>query len=100
MPNRIGQPISRATRTTAQQLERQRHDVERELAARKNLKPLTTAHENDGSFSENPPPTKGSAAISVAAGTAAVAMPDTRTPVQTYLNEIAPASIVGRMIKF
>jgi hypothetical protein len=43
MPTSKGQPISRATRTTAQELERQRQDAERDLAARKNLKPLTTA---------------------------------------------------------
>ena len=48
----------------------------------------------------NPPPTKGGTAVSVSAGTAAVAVPDTRTHVQTYLDEIAPASIVGRMVKF
>jgi hypothetical protein len=30
----------------------------------------------------------------------AVAMPDNRTPVQQYLDEVAPASIVGRLIKF
>ncbi len=30
----------------------------------------------------------------------AVAVPDTRTETQKYLDEIAPASIVGRMIKF
>jgi hypothetical protein len=28
------------------------------------------------------------------------AVPDKRTPVQSYLDEIAPASIVGRMVKF
>ena len=26
--------------------------------------------------------------------------PDNRTPVQQYLDEVAPASIVGRMVKF
>ena len=30
----------------------------------------------------------------------AMAVPDNRTPVQQYLDDIAPASIVGRMIKF
>jgi len=95
------QPISRATRTTAQELERQRRDAERDLATRKNLKPLTTTHEEGGSFSvQNPPPTKSGTAVSVAAGATAVAVPDTQTPVQTYLDEIAPASIVGRMVKF
>jgi hypothetical protein len=38
-------------------------------------------------------------AVSTNGGTA-VAMPDSRTDVQRYLDEIAPASIVGRMIKF
>jgi hypothetical protein len=28
------------------------------------------------------------------------AVPDTRTPVQKYLDDVAPASIVGRMVKF
>lgn len=30
----------------------------------------------------------------------AVAMPDNRTPVQRYVDEIAPANIVGRLVKF
>jgi hypothetical protein len=101
MPTSKEQPISRATRTTAQELERQRRDAERDLAARKNPKPLTTTHEEGGSFSVlNPPPAKRGIAVSVAAGAAAAAVPDTRTPVQTYLDEIAPASIIGRMVKF
>ena len=33
-------------------------------------------------------------------GKTALAVPDNRTDVQRYLDEIAPASIVGRMIKF
>ena len=100
MPTSKEQPISRATRTTAQELERQRRDAERDLAARKNPKPLTTTHEEGGSFSVlNPPPAKRGIAVSVAAGAAAAAVPDTRTPVQTYLDEIAPASIIGRMVE-
>ena len=47
----------------------------------------------------NPPPTKGGTAVSVAAITATAAIPDTRTPVQTYLDEIAPTSVIGQMIK-
>jgi hypothetical protein len=39
-----------------------------------------------------PAPTNGSAA--------ALAVPDNRTDLQRYIDEIAPASIVGRMIKF
>ena len=34
------------------------------------------------------------------AGPTNVAIPDGRTPIQTYLDDIAPGSIVGRMIKF
>ena len=34
------------------------------------------------------------------AAATAVAVPETRTPVQAYLDEIAPANIVGRLIKF
>jgi hypothetical protein len=34
------------------------------------------------------------------AGGSAVAMPDSRTEVQKYVDEIAPANIVGRMVKF
>jgi hypothetical protein len=33
-------------------------------------------------------------------GSTAPAMPDSRTDVQRYIDEIAPASIVGRMVKF
>jgi hypothetical protein len=33
-------------------------------------------------------------------GSTALALPDTRTVVQRYVDEIAPASIVGRLIKF
>jgi hypothetical protein len=30
----------------------------------------------------------------------ALALPDTRTPVQMYLDEVAPANVVGRLVKF
>jgi hypothetical protein len=40
------------------------------------------------------------AKLPVKATATAVATPDARTPVQQYLDEVAPASIVGRMIKF
>ena len=49
---------------------------------------------------------KATSAIKVALPTAptnsgaALAAPDKRTDVQRYLDEIAPASIVGRMVKF
>jgi hypothetical protein len=42
-----------------------------------------------------PPPAPASAAQMTA-----VALPDTRTEVQKYLDEIAPAAVVGRLVKF
>lgn len=52
----------------------------------------------------NPPPTRGSNTVSVAAGTTAPAapdnIPDTRNPVTKFLDEAAPPSIVGSPIKF
>jgi hypothetical protein len=53
----------------------QQKDAEQDLAERKANLPAP------------PPPT-------------AVAAPDSRTPVQAYIDEIAPASMVGRMVKF
>jgi hypothetical protein len=41
-----------------------------------------------------------STAVAPAKSATAVAMPDNRTSVQKYVDEIAPASIVGRLIKF
>src|SRR5262245_5985672 len=45
-----------------------------------------------------PPPAMGTAVAP--AKTTAVAVPDNRTPRERYLDEIAPAGIVGRLIKF
>ena len=42
----------------------------------------------------------GSAVVPVKSGSTAVALPDTRTPQQAYLDEVAPSGIVGRMIKW
>jgi hypothetical protein len=41
-----------------------------------------------------------STAITTGPAATVPAVPDSRTPVQAYLDEVAPASIVGRMIKF
>ena len=42
----------------------------------------------------------GAAVPATVAANTAVAVPDNRTPVQQYLDQVAPASIVGRMNKF
>jgi hypothetical protein len=42
----------------------------------------------------------GTAVATVAKTSTAVAVPDNRSTTTTYLDEIAPSSIVGRMIKF
>jgi len=44
------------------------------------------------------PPRPPSVPIALAA--TAVALPDTRTEIQKYLDEIAPAAVVGRLVKF
>ena len=43
---------------------------------------------------------KVAATVPVKCTSIALAMPDNRTEVQRYVDEIAPASIVGRLIKF
>jgi hypothetical protein len=63
-------------RTSEQIRKQQKADAERETAQRKANLPAPT---NSGT---------------------ALAVPDNRTGVQKYIDEIAPASIVGRMIKF
>jgi hypothetical protein len=46
------------------------------------------------------PPAETQVPATVTNGGNAVAVPDNRTSVQQYLDEVAPASIVGRLIKF
>ena len=81
------QKISRATRTTAQALARQKADAEGDrLAAAKGAQQAAALQSNGGS--------------AVKALPAEVAVSDNRTLRQAYLDEIAPASLVGRQIKF
>src|SRR6516225_11751433 len=88
-------------RSTEQALRQQKADAERDRrrAAEKTAAPHVKQPSDNG----------GARAVSVAAGTAApavrentaVALPDTRTPQQAYLDEIAPpSSLVGRPVKF
>lgn len=49
--------------------------------------------------SKSAPPT-ATVPATIAASSTAVAMPDNRTEHEKYLDEIAPGSIVGRLIKF
>lgn len=44
--------------------------------------------------------TAAAAVVPAKSSNAAVARPDSRTVVQQYVDDIAPASIVGRLIKF
>jgi hypothetical protein len=52
-----------------------------------------------GGISAPKPPTSGTAVV-VAKTSTTVAVPDQRDSVEQYLDEVAPASIVGRMVKF
>ena len=81
------QRITRATRTTAQVLARQKADAEGDrLAGAKGAQQAAAPLSNGGASSPAKP--------------ADVAVPDNRTLRQAYLDEIAPASLVGRQIKF
>ena len=73
--------------TTREILKRQAANAERELAQKK------------AAAAPKPPGLAIPSTAVTPAETTAVATP-TRTPQQAYLDEIAPASIVGRMVKF
>ena len=88
--------ISRATRTTAQELARQKADAERERAARLTAGQKAVAQQR-GEIDVKP---QGNGGAVVPAGKTDVALPDARTPRQAYLDEIAPSGIVGRLLKF
>src|SRR5262245_64789117 len=82
--------ISRATRTTVQELARQKADAERERAAR--LIAGQKATQQRGEIDVKP---KDNGGAVVLAGKTDVALPDARTPRQAYLDEIATSGIVG-----
>lgn len=70
-------------RTSAEVVADQKEQAAKETAARAAAK------------SEEP-----KAVVPAKPAAAAVALPDNRPPIQKYIDEIAPANIVGRMIKF
>ena len=84
----IEPPRPRVPPTTREILQRQAADAERNRVPKPPAaaQPAATA------------PVTGTAVAP--AKTTAVATPDSRTPQQQYLDEIAPAAIVGRLIKF
>jgi hypothetical protein len=84
---------TRAVRTTKQALAQQKADAERERAARGAAKPQDAL---DVILDTAKP---AGIAIAAAAPTA-IARPGGRTPREAYLDEVAPAAIVGRLIKF
>jgi hypothetical protein len=84
---------SYATKTPGQILAQQRLDAERDRAA----KPAPGS--DRGAAAQRKPESNGGTAVAPAQSTA-VAPPDSRTPRERYLDEIAPAAIVGRLIKF
>jgi hypothetical protein len=74
--------------TTAQVLAQQKADAVRKTVA------------GNATKASAPSAPQPSTAVAVRTASTAVATPDTRSSVEKYLGEIAPASIVGRMIKF
>jgi hypothetical protein len=84
-------------RTTQQALAEQKAAAERErLAAQQRAAQQKQAETLDQFAKANDQPQQ---AI-VPAAKQAIAVPDNRTPVQAYLDVVAPASISGRMVKF
>src|SRR5262245_55275362 len=88
--------ISRATRTTAQELSRQKADAERERAARLTAGQKAVLQQRG----EIDLKSQGNGGAVVPAGKTDLTLPDARTPRQAYLDEIAPSGIVGRLLKF
>jgi hypothetical protein len=78
-------PKSYATKSPGQILAQQKLDAERDRATK--------------AAAQRKPESNGRTAVATAQSTA-VAPPDSRTPRERYLDEIAPAAIVGRLIKF
>lgn len=87
----IEPPRSRVSPTTREILQRQAANAERTRV------PKPTAAVAPAAAAPAAPVTGTAIAP---AKTTAVATPDNRTPQQQYLDEIAPAAIVGRLIKF
>ena len=82
-------------RTTKQALAEQKIIADREARLAAGRKAVTQQH---GAVDVKP---QGNGGAVVLAGKTDVALPDTRTPQQAYLDEIAPpSSLVGRPIKF
>jgi len=85
----------KARRTSAQVLAEQKADAERERAAKQAAlqRPIAKPPQDEIERLTTKPATAPAALTAVAA-------PDARSSVQKYLDEVAPANIVGRMIKF
>ena len=87
MPEAATTKTARRGRTAVEINKQQKEDAERDLARRTAAK--ASAASNGGA----------STAVAVKPESA-VAVPDTRAAAEKYLDEVAPASIVGRMVKF
>jgi hypothetical protein len=95
-------PRSRATRTPAQVLKQQQADAERDRSAKAKLQAFASGRPAGDDLAATLDATAAkSAGTAVApAQSTALAPPDNRTPHERYLDEIAPAAIVGRLVKF
>jgi hypothetical protein len=84
-------------KTTAQALAQQKADAERDRAAAQRRAVQQKQAEASDQFAQ--PDEQPQQAI-VPAANLAVATPDGRSPVQQYVDDIAPSTIAGRMVKF
>jgi hypothetical protein len=85
-------------RTAAQTLQQQKADAERDRLAAQQRAAQKKQDEVMNQFAK--PSGQPQQAVVPAAKQAVPAMPDNRTSVQQYVDEIAPSSIAGRLIKF
>lgn len=83
-------------KTTAQALAQQKADAERDRTAAQRQAAQQKQDALDRFAKPSDPPQQAV----VPAAKQAIAVPDNRTPVQAYLDDVSPAAVVGRMIKF
>lgn len=92
-------PVRKHIPTSAQVLKEQKELADREREARLAAGRKVVAQQPAAKQPQDEIERLTNQAVAPAKATS-VAVPDTRTPQQTYLDEIAPASLVGRQIKF
>ena len=93
----------RVPRTPAQVLEQQKRDAERSRADAKKAQataPVATPPTSAQVLARQRQAEPGQQIVPAQTPTTAVTTPGSRTPVETYLDEVAPSSFSGLLVKF